>query len=267
MGCNNICPAACEIKYKIFLETLALYKIKGDYLIVEPKYSVYNIFSSIARRYDTLNTVLSFNVDKIWRKKTIKICNLKKEDRVLDLCCGTGQMLNYICKEVGKDAEVLGLDFNKEMIDVGYERLSQTLKGYKYKLVQGDVLELPFEDNSFNCVTIAFGLRNAPDKTKALQEMYRVAKPGGKVVCLELSNPELPVFKAFYALYFNNLLPIIGLLGTGDKAAYFYLRDSVKAFMSKKELKNIYERIGFKDAGYVSLTCGIASIHYGVKPL
>ena len=234
---------------------------------MESQSNVYNIFSSIARRYDKLNTVLSFNVDKIWRKKTIKICNLNKNDKVLDLCCGTGQMINYICKEVGKDTEVIGLDFNKEMINVGYERLANTLNGYKYKLIQGDVLQLPFEDNSFNCVTIAFGLRNAPDKTKALQEMYRVIKPGGKVVCLELSNPELPVFKEFYALYLNHILPYIGLLGTGDKAAYCYLRDSVKAFLSKKQLKDTFERINFKDAGYVSLTCGTASIHYGVKPL
>lgn len=232
---------------------------------MESKANVHDIFSSIARRYDTLNTVLSFNVDKLWRKKTIGICSLEKNDRVLDLCCGTGQMIKYICKEVGKDTEVTGLDFNEEMINAGNERLAQTLEGYKYKLIQGDVMKLPFEDNSFNCVTIAFGLRNAPDKMKALKEMYRVVKPGGKVVCLELSNPETPVFKDVYALYFNYVLPVVGLIGTGDKAAYYYLRDSVKAFMSKKELKNAFEEVGFKDAGYVPQTCGIASIHYGIK--
>ncbi len=229
------------------------------------KANVHNIFSSIARRYDTLNTVLSFNVDRSWRRKAIDICTLEKKDRVLDLCCGTGQMIDYICRKVGNDTEVIGLDFNQEMINVGYERLAEPLRSYKYKLVQGDVMKLPFDDCSFDCITIAFGLRNAPDKAVALSEMYRVLKPGGRAVCLELSNPELPVFKELYAIYFNYILPVVGLVGTGDKAAYFYLRDSVKGFMSKDELKQAFSRTGFVDAGYLSLTCGIAAIHYGIK--
>ena len=109
------------------------------------------------------------------------------------------------------------------MLNVGHKKLNKLLANYKYNLIQGDVMELPFEDNTFNCISIAFGLRNVPNKLKAISEMYRVLKPGGKVVCLELSKPEMPIFRNIYNLYFNFVLPVIGYLGTQDKAAYYYL--------------------------------------------
>lgn len=224
-----------------------------------------NIFASIAGRYDTLNTILSLNIDQKWRKKTIKLCDLKENQKVLDLCCGTGQMVNYACKAVGKNTEVIGLDLTEEMIDVGYKKLGKALGDYKFTLVKGNVLELPFEDNTFDCITIAFGLRNIPDKRKALSEIYRVLKQGGKAACLELSRPQTPVFKNIYGLYFNHFLPFIGYLGTRDKKAYKYLRDSVNDFMSKTELKSAFDSVGFKDTGFTSLTCGTAAIHYGIK--
>ncbi|WPC39790.1 bifunctional demethylmenaquinone methyltransferase/2-methoxy-6-polyprenyl-1,4-benzoquinol methylase UbiE [Clostridium sp. JS66] len=226
---------------------------------------VQNIFSSIAGNYDKLNSVLTFNIDKMWRKKAIEACALKANDKVLDLCCGTGQMINYACRKVGKDTEVIGLDFNEAMLNVGYKRLNQSMKNYKFKLIKGDILELPFEDNSFQCVTIAFGIRNIKDKNRALSEMHRVLKPGGKLICLELSNPELPVFKEFHAAYLKFVLPTIGYIGTKDKEAYTYLRNSVKKFMPKNELKYLFDNAGFINTGYTSLTVGIASIHYGVK--
>lgn len=226
---------------------------------------VQGVFSSIANKYDRLNTILTLNIDRIWRKKAIRICELKKNHKVLDLCCGTGQMINYECKAVGKDTEVTGLDFNEEMINVAYKRLKQSAEGYKYTLIKGDVLELPFEDEVFDCVTIAFGLRNIPDKKKALAEMYRVLKPGGKLVCLELSKPDIPIIEKVYNLYFNNVLPLIGYLFTSDKKAYYYLRDSVNGFMKKCELKYEFDNYGFKNTGYVPLTLGTASIHFGEK--
>ncbi|MCB2353602.1 bifunctional demethylmenaquinone methyltransferase/2-methoxy-6-polyprenyl-1,4-benzoquinol methylase UbiE [Clostridium estertheticum] len=228
---------------------------------------VQGIFSSIATKYDKLNAILTLNIDKLWRKKAVKLCNIKENDKVLDLCCGTGKMIELECRAVGESTMVVGLDFNKEMINVGYKKLNKSLRGYKFNLIQGDATELPFEDNSFHCITIAFGLRNVPNKIKAISEMYRVLKPGGKVVCLELSKPKMPVFRNVYNLYFNFVLPVIGYLGTQDKAAYNYLRDSVNDFMTKKQLRHEFENVGFENSGFKSLTCGIASIHYGIKPL
>ncbi|WP_297421464.1 bifunctional demethylmenaquinone methyltransferase/2-methoxy-6-polyprenyl-1,4-benzoquinol methylase UbiE [Clostridium sp.] len=226
---------------------------------------VEKIFSVIAKRYDMLNSILTLNIDRLWRRKAIKICNIKEGQKVLDLCCGTGQMINYECKAVGKNTPVIGVDFSQEMLNVGAERLNQSLRDYKYKLIKGSILELPFEENTFDCITIAFGLRNIQDKGKALSEMYKVLKPGGKVVCLELSKPNIPIFKNIYNVYFNHVLPTVGSIGTGDKKAYYYLRDSVNNFMNKKQLKEKFSEIGFKDAEYESLTFGIASIHYGIK--
>lgn len=226
---------------------------------------VEKIFSVIAKRYDMLNSILTLNIDKLWRREAIKISNIKEGQKVLDLCCGTGQMINYECKAVGKKTTVIGVDFSQEMLNVGEKRLGQSLKQYKYKLIKGSILELPFEDNTFDCITIAFGLRNIADKSKALSEMYRVLKPNGKVVCLELSKPNVPVIKNIYDLYFNNILPAVGSIGTGDKKAYYYLRDSVNNFMNKKQLKGEFEGIGFRNSGFKTLTFGIASIHYGTK--
>ena len=226
---------------------------------------VEKIFSIIAKRYDVLNSILTLNIDKLWRRKAIKICDIKEGDKVLDLCCGTGQMINYECRAVGKNTTVIGVDFNQEMLKVGAKRLKQSLEDYKYKLIKGSILELPFEENTFDYITIAFGLRNIPDKNKALREMYRVLKPGGKVVCLELSKPNIPILKNIYDLYFNYVLPKVGSICTGDTKAYYYLRDSVNNFMSKKQLKLAFKNTGLKNSQYKSLTFGIASIHYGTK--
>ena len=112
-------------------------------------------------------------------------------------------MVELECTAVGENTEVVGLDFNKEMLDVGYKNLNKSLTNYKFSLMQGDAMELPFEDSTFNCITIAFGLRNIPNKRKSISEMYRVLKPGGKVVCLELSKPEIPIFRNVYNLYLD----------------------------------------------------------------
>ncbi|GFZ33827.1 demethylmenaquinone methyltransferase [Clostridium zeae] len=233
--------------------------------MAEIKADVEGIFSSIAKRYDMLNSVLTLNIDKLWRKKAIKLSGIKKDDKVLDLCCGTGQMIYYECKAVGKNTSVIGIDFSQEMLDVGRERLDYLSKDYMFELIKGSILELPFENNTFDCITIAFGLRNIQDTNKALSEMYRVLKPNGKVICLELSKPNRLILNKVYNLYFNNVLPVIGYIGTGDKKAYYYLRDSVNNFMKKEQLKLQFQNNGFKNTGYKSLSFGISSIHYGSK--
>lgn len=233
--------------------------------MTETTTDINNIFTSIASKYERLNTILTLNIDKIWRKKAITLCHLKEGDRVLDLCCGTGQMMEYACKIVGENTEVIGLDFNEAMISVGNKKLEASLKDYKYRMIQGDILKLPFENNTFDCITIAFGLRNIKDKRKALSEIYRVLKMGGKVICLELSKPEMPIIKNIYNIYFNHALPVIGYLGTNNNKAYYYLRNSVNSFMTKNELKLELDIMGFKNSSYTSLNLGTASIHYGTK--
>ncbi|NNM54919.1 MAG: bifunctional demethylmenaquinone methyltransferase/2-methoxy-6-polyprenyl-1,4-benzoquinol methylase UbiE [Spirochaetales bacterium] len=226
---------------------------------------VHAIFSSIAHQYDRLNTVLSWGTDRLWRQQALHQCRLKPGDSALDLCCGTGMMIPPLCRGVGEQSTVVGLDFNAEMLAVAQRRLSAQAK-LKFRLVEGNVLDLPFAPESFSCITIAFGLRNIPDIPEALAQMFRVLKPGGRLVCLELSNPELPVFKDIYGLYFNHLLPVVGYLGTRNHQAYTYLRDSVKRFLSKKDLLRAFRAAGFQHSFYQSLTGGIAALHVGLKP-
>ncbi|MDT8718625.1 bifunctional demethylmenaquinone methyltransferase/2-methoxy-6-polyprenyl-1,4-benzoquinol methylase UbiE [Clostridium sp. 19966] len=233
--------------------------------MAEIKTDVQGIFSSIAKRYDLLNSILTLNIDKVWRKKAIKLGKIKKNNKVLDLCCGTGRMIDYECKAVGKSTSVIGIDFSQEMLNVAKKRLEYLSKDYKFDLIKGSILKLPFEDNTFDCITIAFGLRNIKDTNKALSEMYRVLKPDGKAICLELSKPNISILNLIYNIYFNNVLPVIGYIGTGDKKAYYYLRDSVNNFMTKDQLKQQFQNNKFKSNGYKSLTFGIASIHYGIK--
>jgi demethylmenaquinone methyltransferase/2-methoxy-6-polyprenyl-1,4-benzoquinol methylase len=226
--------------------------------------NVNTIFSSIASRYDMMNMLLTFNIDRLWRKKAIRFCNLKRDYKVIDLCCGTGEMIKEICRQE-EDISVIGLDYNDAMLKVAYQKLNVQFKENHFKLIKGDVLNIPYDNSSFDVVTIAFGLRNIPNYYKALGEMYRVLKPGGRLICLELSIPTIPIFKNIYQLYFDHVLPLIGYIGTGDRKAYNYLKNSVNHFMKKPELKSAFEKSGFIETGYVSLTGGIASIHYGNK--
>ena len=232
--------------------------------------NVNNFFSSIAKRYDRMNMLLTFNIDKIWRKKAIKLCNIKKGYKVIDLCCGTGEMIKEIYRQketLETNISVIGLDCNEEMLKVAYQKLNIKSKKSHLELIKGDVLNMPYKNSTFDVVTIAFGLRNIPNYYKALNEIYRVLKPGGRLICLELSKPTFPVFKNIYNLYFNHALPLIGYLGTGESKAYNYLKSSVNQFMKKPELQLAFTKSGFIETGYVSLTGGIASIHYGNKGL
>lgn len=228
--------------------------------------NVNKIFSSIAKRYDLINTILTLNIDNIWRKKAVALCQLKKHDKVLDLCCGTGQMCLKLIKAHVRDISVTGLDFNDEMLKVARKKFDQLSDSYGIDLVQGDILALPFPDKEFDVVTIAFGIRNISEKGKAFAEILRVLKPGGRVICLELSKPDMFIFRNVYSLYFDHMLPLVGYLVSRDKAAYYYLRDSVNHFMSKPQLKLLMSNSGLVNAEYLSLSGGIASIHYGNKP-
>lgn len=231
------------------------YKNKEEY--------VHHIFSTIAHKYDFLNTALSFNRDKYWRKFAISKSGLKPGGLGLDICCGTGMLTIEQAKAINNQGKIVGLDFCQDMLDVALENVNKTSYKDCIELVQGNAIDLPFKDNTFDCCTIGFALRNVPDVRKTIQEMSRVVKPGGKVINLELSKPNAPVFKQAYHLYFYRLVPLLGKMGIGKDGPYSYLPESVKDFPHQSVIQDIFVEEGLKDAVYHELTGGIATVHVG----
>lgn len=178
------------------------------------KEQVHTVFQNISKKYDRLNNIISFEQHKVWRKRVMKEMSVKKGSTALDVCCGTADWTIALSKAVGPQGEVTGLDFSENMLEVGKEK---TAHMDNIHLVHGDAMNLPFDDASFDYVTIGFGLRNVPDYLGALKEMERVLKPGGMIVCLETSQPTLPVFKQVYRLYFKFVMPIFGKLFAKSK--------------------------------------------------
>jgi demethylmenaquinone methyltransferase/2-methoxy-6-polyprenyl-1,4-benzoquinol methylase len=235
------------------------YKNKEEY--------VHSIFSGIAKKYDSLNTLLSFNQDRYWRKFTVEQTGLKPGGQVLDVCCGTGMITFELARKVGSEGKVTGLDFCGEMLDVARKNLTGSMYEKNIEFVQDNATELPFPDNGFDCVTIGFGLRNVPDMKKTIREMTRVIKPGGKVVCLEFSKPKVPVFKQIYNFYFEKWVPFLGKIGVGADGPYRYLHSSWKAFPHQQELRDEFLCQGLENVEFYELTGGIVSVHVGVKPI
>jgi len=238
---------------------LEQYKDKEEY--------VHSIFSAIAQKYDTLNTVLSFNQDKRWRKFTVEQTGLKTGGAALDVCCGTGMITTELAKKAGPTGRVVGLDFNENMLAIARENLKDSPYQDNIEYIQGNAMELPFPDSTFDSVTIGFGLRNVPDMRRALRELARVIKPGGRVVCLEFSKPTVPVFKQIYNFYFDKWVPFLGKLGVGLAGPYRYLHNSWKNFPHQKELREEFARQGLQEATYYELTGGVVSVHVGVRPV
>lgn len=227
--------------------------------------TVKRLFAAIAKKYDVINTMLTLNIDKSWRKKAANLCKLKDGDTILDLCCGTGEMCLQLSETTTHGISVTGMDFSKEMLEVAREKIERTPYKVQIKLIEGDILALPFSNAVFDAVTIAFGIRNIADKQKALSEIYRVLKHSGRFICLELSQVDNRLLRPFYSLYFNRMLPLVGYLVSGDKTAYSYLRDSVNNFLNKSALQNLITECGFSNVEFQSLTGGIASIHSCIK--
>lgn len=225
---------------------------------------VENMFSSIAGTYDLLNTVLSLNRDGAWRRFTVERMALKDGDHLLDVATGTAKLAIALSKKVGKGGRVTGVDFSQEMLDVGKENLKKEGIG-NVILQREDAMALPFEDNSFDGATIAFGLRNLPDTEKGLREMVRVVKPGGKVGVLEFAMPVNPAMKALYKFYFFKILPFLGNIVSRGNGAYTYLPHSVLEFPGPQELKRIMEKEGLKNVKYNILTLGVVAVHVGEK--
>ncbi|MFD2115964.1 demethylmenaquinone methyltransferase [Paenibacillus yanchengensis] len=231
-----------------------------------PKSHVHDLFESIAPKYDFMNDLLSFRRHKAWRKFTMKKLALKQGDRALDVCCGTCDWTIALA-EASKTGDIIGLDFSDQMLAVGKSKVKEEQLHDRIQLVQGDAMQLPFDDNSFDFVTIGFGLRNVPDYDQVIREMYRVVKPGGKVVCLELSKPTFLPFRAIYYLYFERILPSIGKIVAKRYEEYKWLPESLKQFPDAKQLKQMFEHAGLRNVTADALTFGIAALHIGEKEL
>ena len=226
--------------------------------------AVREMFSGIAGRYDLLNHLLSANIDKRWRRRVRERLADVLDDpaaTVLDVACGTGDLSIELKKGAG--ARVFGSDFCRPMLLVAKRKSAEI--GEDIPFVEGDALNLPFADERFDAVTIAFGLRNLSSFSDGLAELRRVLKPGGLLVVLEFSSPALPGFRQLFDFYFTRVLPRIGGMISGSRGAYEYLPDSVSRFPNQKALLAMMRTAGFADAEFTNLTGGIAAIHSGIR--
>ena len=223
------------------------------------------MFAGVARRYDLLNHVLSLNIDKRWRRTTVKRVAPEGLDPILDVCTGTGDLaLGYADATDGK-ARVVGTDFTPEMLAIAREKARK--RGRDIEFLEADTLQLPFEDDQFQIVSVAFGLRNVADTVGGLKEMIRVARPGGRVAVLEFSRPRVPILKQLYLAYFKYLLPRIGqAVSNSTQQAYHYLPASVTQFPDGPELTALMERCGLREVSYTPMTLGVATLYVGRKP-
>ncbi|MFV2090617.1 MAG: bifunctional demethylmenaquinone methyltransferase/2-methoxy-6-polyprenyl-1,4-benzoquinol methylase UbiE [Pseudomonadales bacterium] len=224
---------------------------------------VRGVFESVAENYDLMNDLMSLGTHRLFKRMTLQMSSVRKGHRILDLAGGTGDLAALFAPVVGDTGMVVLADINSEMMRVGRDRLlDQGLAQIQF--CQADGEQLPFADDTFNCITIGFGLRNFTDKTAALVELRRILKHGGVLLILEFSKPQNPVIDAGYRV-FQSLWPGVGKLLTGDAESYQYLVESIEMHPSQEALKLMMEDAGFTDVEYHNLMTGIAAIHRGSK--
>jgi len=226
------------------------------------KSQVEDMFDNIAPKYDLLNHALSMKIDVLWRNKLVKMMKEDAPQEVLDVATGTGDLA--IAVEKGTDAKVVGLDLSQQMLNVGVIKIKKLNLDGKISMQKGDAENLPFEDNRFDAVSVAFGVRNFENLTKGLAELRRVVKENKSVYILEFSKVE-GFLGPFYMFYFKNILPAIGRLVSKDNRAYTYLPDSVNAFPFGEKMRQILLDTGFKKVEYKKLSLGIATIYKATK--
>ncbi|MGG4382493.1 demethylmenaquinone methyltransferase [Priestia megaterium] len=225
---------------------------------------VHGVFEKIYKNYDQMNSVISFQRHKAWRKDTMKRMNVQKGTKALDVCCGTADWTLAMAEAVGETGEAVGLDFSQNMLKIGEEKVKNSSFS-NITLLHGNAMELPFEDNSFDYVTIGFGLRNVPDYLQVLKEMQRVVKPGGKVVCLETSQPTMIGYRQVYLLYFKYIMPALGKMVAKSYDEYSWLQESARDFPGQKQLADMFREAGLTDVEVKSYTGGVAAMHLGYK--
>src|SRR5690554_4091267 len=227
---------------------------------------VAEVFHSVASRYDLMNDVLSGGMHRLWKRQTIELSGVRRGNQVLDIAGGTGDLTRKFSSLVGPEGEVVLADINDSMLKVGRDRLLDKGVSSNVSFVQADAEALPFPDNHFDVVTIAFGLRNVTHKDAAIRSMLRVLKPGGRLLVLEFSKPTNPLFGKVYDLYSFTALPLFGKLITQDSESYRYLAESIRMHPDQETLKGMMQEAGFERVTYHNMTGGIVALHRGVKP-
>ena len=227
---------------------------------------VAKVFHSVAGNYDLMNDLMSGGVHRLWKRVTIEMSGVRPGHHVLDIAGGTGDLAAKFSKIVGPEGTVVLADINDSMLKVGRDRLVDRGITDNVRFSQADAQYLPFPDNTFDVITIAFGLRNVTDKDMALRSMYRVLKPGGKLLVLEFSKPPNQLLSKIYDGYSFNILPKLGKLFANDADSYQYLAESIRMHPDQETLKGMMDNAGFANTDYHNMTGGIVALHRGVKP-
>ena len=222
-------------------------------------------FNSVARKYDMMNTFLSFGIHHVWKRKAVRMLGLNSGDRILDVCGGTGDLAIHAARAVDLVGHVTLYDFSGAMINAGRLKNNNSSIRKRVQYIQGDAQQISFQDEIFDAAMVGFGIRNVIDMKKGFKEMYRVLKPGGKMMCLEFSKPALPLFRLLYDYYSFYIIPFLGKSITGSQQAYIHLPESIRTFPSPDELSDILKNIGFFHVTHRKLTNGIAVIHLARK--
>lgn len=231
----------------------------------EKQAMVADVFHSVAAKYDVMNDLMSFGIHRVWKRFTIDCSGVRRGQRVLDLAGGTGDLAAKFSRMVGEQGQVVLTDINESMLKMGRDKLRDRGIVGNINYVQANAEALPFPDNYFDCITISFGLRNVTDKDKALRSMFRVLKPGGRLLVLEFSKPLLAPLSKAYDAYSFHVLPKIGELVVKDPDSYRYLAESIRMHPDQDTLKGMMQNAGFDNVSYFNLTGGIVALHRGFK--
>lgn len=226
---------------------------------------VRGVFDSVAERYDLMNDLMSLGVHRLWKRYAIELAGVRRGQRVLDLASGTGDLADRLAGLVGPEGKVIMTDINASMLARGRDRMIDAGHTGNVAYAQVDAEQLPFPDHSFDCITIAFGLRNVTQKHRALEAMYHALKPGGRVLVLEFSKPTTKTLERLYDLYSFSVLPLIGKLVARDAESYRYLAESIRVHPDQDSLRAMLEQAGFERCDVRNLSGGIVAVHRGFK--